>query len=146
MAHLPYESNSAPTSFPAKAIELAALALCRTAAAGLSYGYAWLSLYDRRGWAVIDHALRRHRRADPLLDDGRHLEGARTPDECVDPVADLHLRRRLGRRAVHANVAATAGGRCLRTGLIDPDGPQPYVYPGLVDMGIVPAATNCCSR
>src|SRR5437773_11422167 len=141
MAHLPYESNSAPTSFPAKAIELAALALCRTAAAGLADGYAWLSLYDRRGWAVIDHALRRHRRPDPLLDDGRHLEDARTPHECVDTVAYLHLRRGLGRRAVHANVAAAAGGRRLRTGLIDPDGPEPYVYPGLVDMGIVPAST-----
>ena len=95
---------------------------------------------------MIDQALRRHRRPDPLLDDGRHLEDARTPDERVDTVADLYLRRRFGRRAVHANVAAAAGGRRLRTGLIDPDGPQPDVYPGLFDQGIVPAATNWCSR
>ena len=139
------ESHDASTSQPAKAIELAALALRRTAAPGLAYGYAWLSLYDRRGWAVIDHALRRHRRADPLLDDGRHLEDARTPDECVDAVTDLHLRRGLRRRAVHANVAAAAGGRRLRTGLIDPDGPQPDVYPGLVDVGIVAASTDARS-
>ena len=95
---------------------------------------------------MIDHALRRHRRPDALLDDGRHLEDARTADECVDAVADLHLRRRLGRRAVYANVAPAAGGRGLRTGLVDPDGPQPDVYAGLLDKGIVPAATNWCSR
>src|SRR5207302_5849871 len=104
--------------------------------------YARLSLDHGRGWAVIDHAPRRHRRPDPLLNDRRHLEDARPPDERVDTVADLHLRRRLGRRAIHANVAAAAGGRRLRTGLIDPDGPQPYVYPGLLDRGIVPAATD----
>src|SRR6266550_789010 len=144
MPHLPcgIESNNASTSQPAKAIELAALALRRTAAPGLAYGDAGLSLDHRRGWAVIDHALRRHRRPDPLLDDGRHLEDARTPDERVDPVAHLHLRRRFGRRAVHANVAAAARGRRLRTGLVDPDGPQPDVYPGLVDMGIVPASSD----
>jgi hypothetical protein len=135
------ESHDASTSLPAKAIELAALALRRPTAAGLAYGYAWLSLDHWRGWAVIDYALRRHRRSHPLLDDGRHLEDARTPDERVDTVADLHLCRRLGRRAIHANVAAAAGGRRLRTGLIDPDGPQPDVYPGLVDMVIVPAST-----
>ena len=91
---------------------------------------------------MIDHALRRDRRPDPLLDDRRHLEDARPPDERVDTVADLHLRRRLGGGAVHTNVAAAAGGRRLRTGLVDPDGPQPYVYPGFVDMGIVPASTE----
>src|SRR5437762_9293239 len=136
------ESNNASTSQPAKAIEFAALALCRTAAAGLAYGYARLSLDHGRGWAVIDHALRRHRRSDPFLDDGRHLEDARPPDERVDAVAHLYLRRRLGRRAVHANVAAAAGGRRLRTGLIDPDGPQPDVYPRPVGLGLVPASSD----
>jgi len=136
------ESDDASTSFPAEAIDFSALALGRAATAGLSNGYAWLSLDHRRGWAVIDHALRRHRRPDPLLDDGRHLEDARTSDERVDAVAHLHLRRGFGRPTVHANVAAAARGRRLRTGLIDPDGPQPDVYPGLVDMGIVPASSD----
>jgi hypothetical protein len=95
---------------------------------------------------VIDKALCRHRRPDPLLDDDRHLENARTPNECVDPVSDLHLLRGFRRRAVYANVTATAGGRRLRTGLIDPDGPQPYVYPGRVDGDIVPVRTDACWR
>jgi hypothetical protein len=120
-------------SLSAEAIQLAALALRRPAAPGLSHGDARLSLHDRRGRAVIDQALRGYRRTDSLLDDRHDFENARTPRERVDPVAHLHLRRRLGRRSVHANVAATAGGRRLRTGLIDPDGPQPDVYPGFVD-------------
>jgi len=91
---------------------------------------------------VIDQALRCRGCPNPLLNDSGHLEDAWAADERVDPVADLHLRRCLGRRAVDANVAATAGGGRLRTGLIDPDGPQPYVYPRLVDGNIVPAPTD----
>jgi len=91
---------------------------------------------------VVDQALRCHRCPDALLDDSRYLENARAADECVDTIADLHLRRCFGRRAVDTNVAATAGGGRLRTGLIDPDGPQPYVYPRLVDGNIVPAPTD----
>jgi len=95
---------------------------------------------------VVDQALRRRGRADPLLDDGHYLEDAGTPDERVDAVADLHLRRRLGRRAVHADVPAAAGGRRLRARLVDPDGPEPDVYTSLLDEGIVPASTGGCSR
>ena len=128
-----------------EAIELAALALCRAAAARFSYGYPWLSFNHRRGWAVVDQALRRGWRPNSLLDDGHHLEDARTSDERVDAVADLHLRRRFGRGAVHTYVAATAGGSRLRPALVDPDGPQPDVYPGPVDLDIVPARTDGCS-
>lgn len=125
---------------------MAALALCRPACARLPHEYAGLSLDHRGRRAVVDQALRRHRCPDAFLDDGRHLEDARAADECVDTIADLHLRRCFGRPAVHANVAAAAGGRRLRTGLIDPDGPQPYVYPGPFDGDIVPARNDRCSR
>jgi hypothetical protein len=134
------------SSLSAEAIELAALTLCRAAAAGLSNGYAWLSLDHRHGRAVVDQALRRRGRSHPLLDDGHYLEDAGAADERVDAVADLHLRRRLGRRAVHADVPAAAGGRRLRARLVDPDGPEPDVYTRLLDGGIVPASTDTCSR
>jgi hypothetical protein len=134
------------SSLSAEAIQLAALALRRPAAPGLSHGDTRLSLDDRNGRTVVDHALRRDGCPDSLLDDGHDLKNARTPDERVDAVADLHLRRRLGRRAVHADVPAAAGGRRLRARLVDPDGPEPDVYTRLLDGGIVPASTDTCSR
>jgi hypothetical protein len=106
-----------------EAIELAALALCRAAAARFSDGYAWLSLDHRRRRAAVDQALRRRWRPNSLFDDRHYLENARTSDERVDAVADLHLRRRFGRGAVHTYVAATAGGSRVRPALVDPDGP-----------------------
>jgi hypothetical protein len=129
-----------------EAIDLAALSLCRASATRLSYGYTRLSLDHRHGRAVVDQAFRRRRRTNSFLDDGHHFQNAGTPDERVDAVADLHLRRRFGRRPVHANVPAAAGGRRLRARLVDPDGPEPDVYTGLLDGGIVPASTDGCSR
>jgi hypothetical protein len=134
------------SSLSAEAIQLAALALRRPAAPGLSHGDARPSLDDRHRRAVVDHALCRDGCPDSLLDDGHDLKNARTPDERVDAVADLHLRRRLGRRAVHADVPAAAGGRRLRARLVDSDGPEPDVYTGLLDGGIVPASIEGCSR
>jgi hypothetical protein len=133
-------------SWPSEAIELAAFTFGRAAAPRLSYGYTRLSLDHRHGRAVIDHALRRDGRPDSLLDDGHHFQNAGTPDERVYAVADLHLRRRFGRRAVHADVPAAAGGRRLRARFVDPDGPEPDVYTGPLDGGIVPASTDGCSR
>jgi hypothetical protein len=134
------------TSLSAEAIQLAALALRRPAATGLSHGDARLSLDDRNRRAVVDHALRGDGCPDSFLDDGDDLENARPPDERVDAVADLYLCGRLGRTAVHPYVAATASGRRLRTGLVDPDGPEPDVYPGLIDVSIVPASPGGCQR
>ena len=74
-----------------------------------------------------------------LFDDDDHLENALALHERLDPVADLHRRRRLGCGAIYADMAASAAGRRGRTGLIDPDGPQPQVYPSRVDGAIVPA-------
>ena len=132
--------------WPPKAIEVASLALGGAASAGFAHEDTWLSLDHRCGRAVVDQAFRRHRRTNSLFDDDGHLEDARALDECVDAIADLHARRRLGRATVHTNVAATAGGRRRRTGLIDPDGPQPYIYPRTFDEVIVPAMTDRCSR
>lgn len=133
-------------SFAPKAIELAAFTFGRAAAAGFSHGYAWLSLDHGHRRAVVDQALRGDGRPDSLLNDGHHFQNAGPSDERVDAVAHLHLRRRLGRRAVHADVPAAAGGRRLRARLVDPDGPEPDVYTGPFDGGIVPASTDGCSR
>ena len=133
-------------SFAPEAIELAAFTFGRAAASGLSHGYAWLSLDHGHRRAVVDHALRRDGRTDSLLDDGHHFQNAGTSDERVDAVADLHLRRGLGRRAVHPDVPAAAGGRRLRARLVNPDGPKPDVYTGPFDGGIVPASIDGCSR
>ena len=114
-------------------IELAALALRRAAATGLSNRDAWLTLDHRRGRAVVDEAFRGDRRAYSLLDDRHDLEDAGAANERVDTVADLHLGRRLGRTTVHSHMAASAGGRRLRSRLVDPDGPEPDVYAGLFD-------------
>jgi len=132
------ESDDASTSLAAEAIDFPALALGRAAAAGLSYGDARLSLDHRRGRAVVDHAFRCHRRPDPLRNDGHDLERARPSNERVDAIAYLHLRRRFGRPTVHPNVPPAAGGRRLRTALVDPDRPEPDVYPGRFDQSIVP--------
>jgi hypothetical protein len=43
-------------------------------------------------------------------------------------------------------MAAPAGGCRRRTGLIDPDGPEPYVHASRVDLAIVPARKDSCSR
>jgi hypothetical protein len=88
---------------------------------------------------VIDEARRSDWRPDSLFDDGRYLEDALALDERLDAVADLHLRRRLDRRSVHADMATATAGRRSRPGLVDPDGPQPLVYPSRVDRTIVPA-------
>ena len=130
--------------WPLEAIERAAFALRRAPAAGFPHEYARLPLHHRRRRTVVDQALRRGWRPNPFLDDGRHLENARAPDVGVDTVADLHLGRCFRRRAVDTNVPAAAGGCRGRTGLVDPDGPQPNVYPGFVDGAIVPASTDGC--
>jgi len=118
---------------PFEAIECAALALRRTSGAWLSHEHAWESLDHRNRRTVVDQALRRGWRTDPLLDDRGNLENSRAPDVCVDAVADLHVRRRFGRRAIDANVPAAARRRGRRTGLVDPDGPQPDIYTGRFD-------------
>jgi hypothetical protein len=133
-------------SRPPETIELAALPFRGAAAARLSDGDARLSFDHRRGWAVVDQTLRRRGRPNPLLDDCHDLENARAPNEGVDPVADLYLRRGFGCPAVHADVAATARGGRLRTALVDPHGPQPDVYPRSVDMDIVAVPTDGCWR
>ena len=88
---------------------------------------------------MIDQARHRHRGTDPLIDDDYHLEDALALHERLDAVADLHRSRRLRRGAVDPDVAAPAGGRRRRTGLIDADAPQPDVDPSRVDVAIVPA-------
>jgi hypothetical protein len=88
---------------------------------------------------VIDQARHRHRGTDPLIDDDYHLEDALAFHERLDAVADPHRRRRLGCGTVHPDVAAPASGGRRRTGLIEPDGPQPYIHPSRVDGAIVPA-------
>ena len=128
--------------WPLQAIERAAFAFRRAPAAGLPHEHAWLPLHHRRRRTVIDQALRGRWRPDALLDDCRHLENARAPNVGVDAVADLHVGRCFRRRAVDTNVPAAARGCCRRTGLVDPDGPQPNVYPGRVDGAIVPASTD----
>src|SRR5438477_12094979 len=99
------ESDDASTSLPTEPIDFPALALGRAAAAVLSNGDARLALDHRRGRAVVDHAFRGHRSPDPLRNHGHDLERARPSDERVDAIADLHLRRRFGRSAVHPNVS-----------------------------------------
>src|SRR5687768_13283362 len=94
-----------------EAIELAALALRRTARAGFP---------DRHTWEPLDD---RNRRADAFVDEGYDLEDALAFDERFDAVADLHRRRCLGRDAVDANMTATARRRRRRTALVEADGP-----------------------
>ena len=116
-----------------KAIDLAALALRRASATRLSYRDPRLTLDHRRRRAVVDETFRRDRCANSLLDDRHDLENAGTADERVDAIPDLHLCRRLRRSTVHSHMAATAGGRRLRSTLVDPDSPEPDVYPRLFD-------------
>ena len=90
------------------------------------------------GRAVVDHALGRQRRTHPLVDHPRHLEHAEVAvGPGLDPVADPHGGRRLGRHAVDPHVAALAGRRGQRPRLEDPHGPQPLVDPGLVHGAMV---------
>src|SRR5712692_21483 len=97
--------------WPHEAVEGAALALGRAARTALAYEDPRHSLHDRDRRTVVDQACRRHRSPDPLIDDGDHLKDARALYERLDSVADLHRGRRLGWRAVHADVAAPATRR-----------------------------------
>ena len=115
------------------------LALGRAAGTAPSHEHTWLSLDHRERRAVVDLARRRHWCPDPLIDDDHHCEDALALHERMDAVADFHLRRRLGRGTVHADVAAPASGCRRQSGLLNPDGPQPDVDPGRVDVAIVPA-------
>src|SRR5688572_694286 len=124
--------SSHSPSRASEAIELAAFAFGRAARAGLADSDPWQALHHRNGWAVVDEARGGDRGPDPLVDNGDHLEDAFAFDERLDAVADLHRRRRLGRDAVHADMAATARGCRGRTALVEPDGPQPNVHAGRV--------------
>src|SRR5687768_16885264 len=117
-----------------EAVELAAFALGRAARAGLADSDTWQPLHHGNRRAVVNEACRRDGGPDPLIDDGDHLEDALALHECFDAIADLHRRRRLGRGAVHADMAATARGCRRRTALVEPDGPQPNVHTGGVHL------------
>jgi hypothetical protein len=130
-----------------EAVDFAALAFGRATRAALAHRNPRLSLRRRR--AVVDEALRSHRRPDTLLDEGRYLEDALALHECLDAVADLHLRRRLRCGTVHLDMAAPAAGRRRRAALVDPDGPEPNVHPSRVDVLLqvrFPPVLFCLSR
>src|SRR5687767_12340740 len=126
--------SSHSPSRASEAIELAAFAFGRAARAGLADSDPWQALHHRNGWAVVDEARGGDRGPDPLVDNGDHLEDAFAFDERLDAVADLHRRRRLGRDAIHANMAATARGCRGRPALVEPDRPQPYVHASRVHL------------
>src|SRR5690606_22453475 len=117
--------RSAPA--PAQPVELATLPLRGAAGAALpGEDRGALGRRHRRG--VVDHAGRGHRRAHALVDDPGDLEHpGPAVDVGLDPVADPHGRRRLGRHAVdpHVPAAARLGGQA--PGLVQPHGPQPLV-------------------
>src|SRR6266699_6550873 len=80
--------------WPHQAVEGATIALGRAAAAGLPNEDARQSLDHRDGRTVVDEAGRRHRGADPLIDEAHNFEDARALRERLDAVTDLHRRRR----------------------------------------------------
>ena len=88
---------------------------------------------------MVDQARRRYRGPDPLVDGDHHLEDALALHERLYAVADLDLRRGLRCATIYADVSAPACGRRRRPGLIEPDRPQPDIYPSRVDLAIVPA-------
>jgi hypothetical protein len=89
---------------------------------------------------MVDKARRRDRGPDTLVDDEDHFQDALALDERLDAVADLHRRRGFCRGAVHAHMAATAGGGRRRTALVEPDRPQPRVYPRCIVRGFAAVA------
>ena len=86
---------------------------------------------------MVDHALRRRRCSDTLVDDRRHLEDPLALHERFDAIADLDMRRRFGSGAVYANMAASAGGGRRRTRLIEAHRPEPDVDASRLDRVIV---------
>ncbi len=124
-------------SIASQPVDAAALALGRAPGAALADDGRCGPQDDRGGRAVVDQARGRDRCADPLLDEGHHLEDAFAFREGLDPVTDLYGGGSLRGGAVHANMAAPAGGGRRRTGLVDPDGPEPRVHSCRFDGAIV---------
>jgi hypothetical protein len=81
---------------------------------------------------VIDEALRGDRGAHSLLDHMQHLDRALpAADISSDPIAHADRCGGLGGTSVHADVAATACLRGLRSRLVQADRPEPAVNPSL---------------
>ena len=112
---------------PPETVDLPALLLRRPARAGRAQPQRLHP--GRRWWTVVDEALRRDRGSDSLVEERHDLEDSLAPGEGLDPVADLHRRRRFRSHAIHAHMpAATRRGR-RGPALVEPDRPQPRIHP-----------------
>lgn len=102
---------------PAQALELAPEPLARPALAPDSH-HPRSYLGDDRRRAVVLIARRSDGCSDTRLDRVHDLHDTVTiSDQRLDPVAGANLRRRLGRRPIHADVTALAQSRRKRAGL-----------------------------
>ena len=121
---------------PAQALELAPQALAR-APVPTSRRHRWPGhWHDRR--AVVDVAGRGDGGPDARLDRQGDLDDALAMCyERLNPIARANLRRRLGRRSIHADVAAVAQPDRKRAGLHEAHRAQPAIDTSLVgDEGI----------
>lgn len=119
------------TGSASQPIDAAAVALGGAAGAPVPLGEDGSELVPlRRGRALVVVALDGDGRADPLRDRAPHDDDAPSrAQEGVDPVADLHPRRRLDGLAVDRHVPTTDGRGRVAAGLREPNGVEPLVDP-----------------
>ena len=113
----------------AESVDLAAIAFGGATGATVTDGEGGLELVAfGRGRALVEVALDGDRRTDPLGDQALHDDDPLpAPDQRLDPVPDRDSGRRLDRLAVHGDVPAPNGFRCVTSGLREPDGVKPLV-------------------